>query len=110
MIYPTWPRWFVRVFAFFAGYFWAPCPVCGKGFAGFESAGIGLPNGLIVCGRTPACGRAAESLWRQRMSTWVYEVRGGVMGLNTSGSGAMPQVPSPSQSTEETEGSRGEPA
>lgn len=34
MIYP---RFLARFFAWFAGYFWLPCPVCKEPFAGFEA-------------------------------------------------------------------------
>ena len=30
------PRFVARFLAFLFGYFWLPCPLCGKPFAGFE--------------------------------------------------------------------------
>ncbi len=33
---PRLPRWCHRVYAWFAGYFWLPCPVCGQMFGGHE--------------------------------------------------------------------------
>lgn len=32
-------RWWARLRAWLGGYFWAPCPVCGRPFAGFECTG-----------------------------------------------------------------------
>jgi hypothetical protein len=29
-------RWFHRAYAFVAGYFWIPCPLCGHKFGGHE--------------------------------------------------------------------------
>jgi len=29
-------RWLARLKAWWLGYFWLPCPVCGENFAGFE--------------------------------------------------------------------------
>lgn len=50
MIYP---RILARLWAWFAGYFWLPCPSCEKHFAGFEGAiGCGVIRGkklLTVC-------------------------------------------------------------
>ncbi len=33
------PRWCHRCYAWFAGYFWLPCPVCGQMFGGHEWSG-----------------------------------------------------------------------
>lgn len=30
------PRWWHRFYAWLGGYFWLPCPVCGKHFGGHE--------------------------------------------------------------------------
>lgn len=30
------PRWLARLLAWYGGYFWLPCPICGEDFAGFE--------------------------------------------------------------------------
>jgi hypothetical protein len=32
----TTPRWMHRLYAWLAGYFWLPCPVCHDPFAGHE--------------------------------------------------------------------------
>lgn len=37
------PRWFARIVAALLGYFWLPCPRCGRMFAGFEYRGS-IPN------------------------------------------------------------------
>lgn len=34
------PRWVHCVYAFLAGYFWLPCPICGRKFGGHEKHGI----------------------------------------------------------------------
>lgn len=34
------PRWWHRLYARLAGYFWLPCPVCGRMFGGHEIGGI----------------------------------------------------------------------
>ena len=36
------PRWVHRAIAFVGGYFWLPCPVCGRRFGGHEN-----PSGLL---------------------------------------------------------------
>lgn len=36
---PRRPRWVHRVYAWFAGYFWLSCPLCGHGFGGHEWSG-----------------------------------------------------------------------
>ena len=47
------PRWIHRIYALGNGYFWRPCPICGKGFGGHESAETGLmtslTSGVLVC-------------------------------------------------------------
>jgi hypothetical protein len=30
------PRWLYRLHAFLLGYFWLPCPACGRPFSGWE--------------------------------------------------------------------------
>lgn len=36
MPFRVWPRWVARLLAFLGGYFWLPCPLCRRPFAGFE--------------------------------------------------------------------------
>lgn len=50
------PRWLHRVWARVFGYFWAPCPECGRMFGGQEAArGVSrldpsqLDHGFLVC-------------------------------------------------------------
>jgi hypothetical protein len=33
------PRWLHGLYAHFAGYFWLPCPICGRCFGGHEKGG-----------------------------------------------------------------------
>jgi hypothetical protein len=52
-----WPRWIHRLYANTHGYFWLPCPVCGKMFGGHEKGGdldLGYGRGKMTCG----CNRA----------------------------------------------------
>lgn len=42
--------------AFITGYFWLPCPRCGRMFGGYEHGGnvdIGNGKGLMTCKRCP---------------------------------------------------------
>ena len=53
------PRFVHHFWARLRGYFWAPCPICGRKFGGHEQSGIFLitePNGggWMVC-RDPEC-------------------------------------------------------
>jgi hypothetical protein len=36
------PRWVHRLYAFVAGYFWLPCPVCGRMFGGHEAGNVAV--------------------------------------------------------------------
>ena len=66
------PRLFHRLYAFFSGYFWLPCPICGKMFGGHEAYfGLmtNLSGGSAVC---KACELEAKRLNRllfEEMST-----------------------------------------
>ncbi len=45
---PNAPRWVHRLYAFTHGYYWVPCPMCGKHFGGHEEHGslfYGLARG-----------------------------------------------------------------
>lgn len=47
------PRFLAKFIARLTGYFWLPCPICGKEFAGFEFGGGVLydsnTSGYAVC-------------------------------------------------------------
>jgi hypothetical protein len=51
----TYPSWLREFAACLLGYFWLPCPLCGKMFAGFECGKRSLPradmpgHGRICC-------------------------------------------------------------
>lgn len=47
------PRWLHRLYAFVNGYFWLPCPSCGRYFGGHERGGGTLGNK----GTCPLCPR-----------------------------------------------------
>jgi len=59
------PRWIHHIYAALLGYFWAPCPDCGKYFGGHEIYEPRLTilratdtrRHLVVC---PACEREKE--------------------------------------------------
>lgn len=57
------PRWAHRAYAKLFGYFWVPCPLCGRMYGGHEWRTINrLPavdpdTGLGIC---PACTRAGR--------------------------------------------------
>jgi len=41
------PRWVQRLIAFFGGYFWLPCPICGRKFGGHEPSGTLIKEGHV---------------------------------------------------------------
>jgi hypothetical protein len=55
-----------RLWAWMFGYFWAPCPVCGKHFGGHECGRSTVPlmyekgRGKLVCSHE--CGKKAQEL------------------------------------------------
>jgi len=70
MIYP---RFLARSIAFIGGYFWRPCSLCNKPFAGFEWGNDNGPlhdeNGMGTCSRLECIKKAIpirewKSLWR----------------------------------------------
>jgi len=55
------PRWMHKLYASAAGYFWLPCPVCGRMFGGheIETFGRSIPTdkphvSKVTCGH-PKC-------------------------------------------------------
>ena len=53
-------RLFHRLYAFFCGYFWLPCPICGREFGGHEKNGYLMDDpfgGRMVCSN---CKKEAE--------------------------------------------------
>jgi hypothetical protein len=78
---PHW-RWAHRLYAWLAGYFWLPCPLCGAHFGGHEWREIdGKPDAIIVeagtnwakrtaiCPRCTLAGRG-QWAWAPRSTTW----------------------------------------
>ena len=76
-------RWFHWLYAHIGGYFWLPCPVCGKMFGGHESH-FGTPlitdEGRAMGTCSIGCSLEAERLndsrdrfWPMRMRTSFYE-------------------------------------
>lgn len=68
------PRWVHRLWAFFFGYFWLPCPLCGEKFGGYEwrvdepssSIMLSWSEGHGVC---PNCHAAAK----EYNDKWIKE-------------------------------------
>lgn len=56
------PRWAHRLYARILGYFWLPCPRCGRWFGGHEA----LPELTLVWGGykilCPTCTRAGHTM------------------------------------------------
>lgn len=56
----TEPRLFQFLYAKLFGYFWLPCPICGKNFGGHEKHGSLMTSwdgGIMTC---PDCAEEAE--------------------------------------------------
>ena len=64
--FPRYPRWVNYLVAHLNAFFWLPCPMCGKRFAGYESARSGLMTswggGQMVCWRCEA-----EADWQTKL-------------------------------------------
>ena len=49
------PRWINYLYAYIFGYYWLPCPLCGKNYGGHESFGggiyLGNGEGKMVCSK-----------------------------------------------------------
>ena len=62
---PYHPRFINKLYADLVGYFWTPCPICGRGFGGHEWSGILMiteDNGKGVC---PKCKDMANEINRK---------------------------------------------
>lgn len=70
MIYP---RFLARILAFLGGYFWLPCSLCGKNFAGFEWGFADGPchdeDGKGTCSRKDCLRRGAEIRYKSRLES-----------------------------------------
>lgn len=70
------PRWCHKFYAWFAGYFWYPCPICGEPFGGHEyrpgstSLWFAQGRGNVVCPK-PAC--SVEAARRNRAAGFNME-------------------------------------
>lgn len=56
-------RWFHYLYAKLHGYFWLPCPICGRNFGGHEAGPYVLMinpyDGILVCSNED-CGNEAK--------------------------------------------------
>jgi hypothetical protein len=78
---PRHPRWLHRVYALLNGYFWLPCPVCGRKFGGHEWGTYGheriplptKPSSQVgVCPWcAPTARRAHEAVTGVRGANWL---------------------------------------
>lgn len=69
------PRFIACILAFFGGYFWMPCPLCGRKFAGFEDGGMLMTDwsgGRSVC---PRCTDEANGRNREYIKNHPHVVR-----------------------------------
>lgn len=71
------PRFLARFAAWFAGYFWLPCPVCKEPFAGFEATTgfAGVPVGdkiMCVCSKRE-CAVAGMAAMASYMQGRIYD-------------------------------------
>ena len=74
------PRWLHRVYAAVGGYFWLPCPCCGRKFGGHETGGATLwtewhgplsATGKVCCPRCRSDSYADE--WSGPIPWYVCE-------------------------------------
>ena len=65
------PRWLNLFYASVFGYFWLPCPLCGRNFGGHECGAASIPTspfeGKCVC---PKCEVEADRITRERYEAW----------------------------------------
>lgn len=61
------PRFLHRWYAFVAGYFWTPCPRCGRWFGGHENGGgadyILDDRGWVTCSDCPGDRTCIDGVW-----------------------------------------------
>ena len=73
------PRWFAKFWANFNGYFWMPCPVCGRMFGGHE-----LPKkwqvplldekGIGTCVCSAECSSKAHQMNKAKGRYWPFQL------------------------------------
>ncbi len=56
------PRFLHYIYAFLYGYFWLPCPLCGKNFGGHEWGGSLMSSAFEGKGVCPKCGDNARKI------------------------------------------------
>lgn len=60
-------RWLHKIWAYLRGYFWLPCPMCGKMFGGHEIGGHLMENwtdGQGVCRHCATEAERRNNAWR----------------------------------------------
>jgi hypothetical protein len=74
-------RWLSRLYAAVFGYFWMPCPVCGRFFGGHEAGEFavyrpGLAMGRVTC-RDAACEAVGKASTDAHFWEVITDIRGG---------------------------------
>jgi C4-type Zn-finger protein len=70
-------RYLHRLYAHLFGYFWLPCPVCGKEFGGHEhvwTVPLILDDGRASCVCSVECGHKAQKLNEASGKYWPIRV------------------------------------
>ena len=71
------PRWYHKLYAFVAGYFWLPCPRCGREFGGHEKSGgtDWYPNGegRTCCSNCVGDRSLVDGVWRD--GHWIQPAK-----------------------------------
>ena len=71
MILPYYPRFINHIFAYLLGYFWLPCPICGRNFGGHEWSNTLLSSTGHGKGVCPKCGNRADIInYHRGFANW----------------------------------------
>ena len=68
------PRFLNRLYALFLGYYWLPCPICGRMYGGHEAAQEGLLDSFHT-GRC-VCWRCGDEAARRNEANGFFRPRG----------------------------------
>jgi len=78
------PRWLQKLYAACFGYFWRPCPMCGREFGGHEwgrwgyaAMPISPSRGIAVCPYCADDARAMLAEWQRYLDWTGYAKSGG---------------------------------
>lgn len=86
MRFPLHPRWPHRLYARLNGYFWHPCPICGRKFGGHEWSAYGyesIPHATRPFSAVAVCPWCAPTVrLAQEIATETGEARVVVVDLS----------------------------